>query len=578
MIMKKLIIFFIVSLATYFSLNAQNAHCENQIDSIEISDGKFVYTWINCEHDDTTRTRLDGEFLNHPNRPNAAPIKKIGNFYSTGTFNCHGFAWLMSGGRGEEDIDWGKARWVGTGPDDAGISPDLFMIDGHFEQVSEETYPGIVFWGTPGEHRKFPFDHSAITTRVPGVFISKWRDGPLMRHPWNESPYPIVWDSLTFWVRANRPDSIVGPDILCTDTTEYILYRGKAASWSVSPNNAFIITDTGSTWALVKAIRPIGQPGVITAYLEGGGTRIKEVQACISSISGPTVFCNSAPYQIENLPHGATVTWQAPGITFSPQSQSTTTATRNTSFWGPSMITATITSPHLQSPIRLNKQIHAGRPNSNLISSVNNWQPVPRFSEFADVITYGTWGIVTAGNTLGIYEGQWENSVPFGGAVVTGFWGHHPVDVSCPVWGAKAGITAFFFGNDPATISAKLKNQCGWSDPAPITYFPGQGGWPSPWFNYSPNPVNDVLTIEFAKTPIFEDASVRVDIPDVFSIRLIDNFGIVRHQTSFNRQQNNNRANNSLQLNVSNLPEGTYYLHIEAHGEIQRKQIIINRK
>jgi len=30
-------------------------------------------------------------------------------------------------------------------------------------------------------------------------------------------------------------------------------------------------------------------------------------------------------------------------------------------------------------------------------------------------------------------------------------------------------------------------------------------------------------------------------------------------------------------LNVSNLPEGTYYLHVEAHGEIYKEQIIVKR-
>ncbi|MCL2414679.1 MAG: T9SS type A sorting domain-containing protein [Bacteroidales bacterium] len=97
------------------------------------------------------------------------------------------------------------------------------------------------------------------------------------------------------------------------------------------------------------------------------------------------------------------------------------------------------------------------------------------------------------------------------------------------------------------------------------------GGMGCNWcmvFRAHPNPVDDILTIDLmqGEPDTFRTLST---LETVFNIRLLNSHGVVV------RQQRTQA--NTIQFNVSNLPEGTYYLHIEHNGEIQKHQIIINR-
>jgi len=95
-------------------------------------------------------------------------------------------------------------------------------------------------------------------------------------------------------------------------------------------------------------------------------------------------------------------------------------------------------------------------------------------------------------------------------------------------------------------------------------------------FRAFPNPVSDILTIDLTQAETF-GARTRslsgVEVPartnEVFYIRLFNAHGMIV------RQQRTQAA--TIQFDVSNLPEGTYYLHIEHNGEIEKHQIIINR-
>jgi hypothetical protein len=50
----------------------------------------------------------------------------------------------------------------------------------------------------------------------------------------------------------------------------------------------------------------------------------------------------------------------------------------------------------------------------------------------------------------------------------------------------------------------------------------------------------------------------------------------VQRQTTLNSQPQDTRIS-PVKLNVANLPQGTYYLHIEINGKIEKHQIIIRR-
>jgi len=115
--------------------------------------------------------------------------------------------------------------------------------------------------------------------------------------------------------------------------------------------------------------------------------------------------------------------------------------------------------------------------------------------------------------------------------------------------------------------------------PCPCGHIPPGGPRPCPRCElntrpieslFSPNPVSDILTIDLTQTDI--DAfgiQPFSETETIFDIRLLNSHGMVV------RQQRTQAA--TIQFDVSNLPEGTYYLHIEHGGEIEMHQIIVQR-
>ncbi len=91
-------------------------------------------------------------------------------YSSSGRFNCHGYAWNMYEG--------GPDRWIGYY---VSTDEDIYMIDGSYVQVCNEIYPGKVSW--------IGGDHSAVTTSIPGRWISKWNKYPLIEHDKDDTPF-----------------------------------------------------------------------------------------------------------------------------------------------------------------------------------------------------------------------------------------------------------------------------------------------------------------------------------------------------------------------------------------------------
>jgi Cu/Zn superoxide dismutase len=60
------------------------------------------------------------------------------------------------------------------------------------------------------------------------------------------------------------------------------------------------------------------------------------------------------------------------------------------------------------------------------------------------------------------------------------------------------------------------------------------------------------------------------------SVKLLDAFGRTQIETQFTHSRSESKTK-SVKFNVSNLPEGTYYLHIEHNGKTHKEQIIIKR-
>jgi hypothetical protein len=158
--------------------------------------GSPVVTWLTCEASTASRVFYDDYFSNA--YPNAEMIIVYDGLSSTRKFNCHGYAWL----RVEQNID----RWIGY---EYSTDEDIYMTDGSYFEVSQETYPGKVSWANGA-------DHSAITTEQQGWFISKWNEYPLFRHRWDDTPYG---EDLKYYVRnCSIPVNFTNQTVT-TDTT-----------------------------------------------------------------------------------------------------------------------------------------------------------------------------------------------------------------------------------------------------------------------------------------------------------------------------------------------------------------------
>ena len=223
--MKKISCLLIFYLVISFSIKGQ---CDIRMYDIYTPKGSPVVTFLMCESSIEKRKSLDQYYAQR--YPNAVQIKTYDLCSSTRKFNCHGYAWL----RVEQNID----RWIGTGWSDDVVDPEkIYISDSSYTEVSQETYPGKVFWASG--------DHTAITTEQQGIFISKWNEWPLMKHAWNYSPFGS--NNLKYYQKASPSPSISGPSSVCDQATYTVenLPAGAIVEWSVSNPNVATISNNG---------------------------------------------------------------------------------------------------------------------------------------------------------------------------------------------------------------------------------------------------------------------------------------------------------------------------------------------
>lgn len=155
---------------------------------------------------------------------------------SSNTYNCHGYAWNMTEG--------GIACWIGEYPRDE----YAYMTDGSFIEVDEGPAPRKISYRNADSN----LEHSAVATNTPGVFISKWRDGPLLKHKALECPYADGAE-LRYYIRATL-FSITGslPEPGKTSTLK-LNYNALNPTWTVS-SNLQIISGQGTPQITVKVL------------------------------------------------------------------------------------------------------------------------------------------------------------------------------------------------------------------------------------------------------------------------------------------------------------------------------------
>ena len=320
-------------------------------------------------------------------------------------------------------------------------------------------------------------------------------------------------------------------------------------------------------------------PGQLGAGRLNAYEAVKAVPQLI--LSGPEFTCNTTEnYSVTNLPSGASVTWSSSSGININSTTGVTSCSTGTSCSG--WIKAVVTVSGIQYP--LTKNINMGVPSTANISTNRNGLSLSHGNcDNDDLITYHGLTPWSGNNPYGITEGDWR-------AVLSGA---NPTIISQPsfgVYGTVAKINIPWFFSNPEQVEVRLKNQCGWSDWTPIYYYEGFpcGGGPDPFcptcfeILVFPNPADDELSVVFKHLP-FQENQIQRTQTTAYSVKLYDHLGNVHRQTKFTHTNNintltqrNSRAE-PINFNVSNLKEGTYYLHVEGNGEIHKKQIIIKR-
>ena len=175
---NKFLVLLLIFIALSYSLKAQI--CNSDPTVIPMYDiytpmGTPVLTWLTEEDTPAARYERDSTYIAQYPFAEPIPIYNDG-YYSTSRFNCHGYAWIRTEG--------GPDRWLSCDLRVDRLEQYKYMEDSSYIRVNSETHPGKVSWSRMG-------DHSAVTTDEPGVVISKWGNGPLMKHDVHYSPCPI---------------------------------------------------------------------------------------------------------------------------------------------------------------------------------------------------------------------------------------------------------------------------------------------------------------------------------------------------------------------------------------------------
>lgn len=133
----------------------------------------WVMEEMSQEQIDSINTMVESDFPNATRKSDASR-----------TYNCHSYAWHISGG--------GNTVWIND--------PSMYWEDGSYVYVENESEADKISYGSA--------DHSAITTDKSEWFKSKWGQGPLMYHAADDCPYDA--SALTYYKRDNPAASVNG--------------------------------------------------------------------------------------------------------------------------------------------------------------------------------------------------------------------------------------------------------------------------------------------------------------------------------------------------------------------------------
>ena len=489
---------------------------------------------------------------------------------ATRSYNCHGYAWHVSEG--------GAQVYIGYGPNAPNHPESIYWEDGSYEEI---------FIAEPGAKAVYMNDnHSAVVcSDDTDYFISKWGDFQLVRHHKYSVRYNYTQIRYFRRVQMNNyitPSEINGSGVLINPET-YSL-GNLNPSWSVMCEASDNIVLSATTGISVTASRNWSNSNSNTGWIKATIiTNCSSVPLVLQKnnintpgviITGDDLICVGASYtfKIANAPQG--FYWEkSANLTLSSTTASTITVTGSGN--GTGWVRVMLDNVQL-----IKKTVWVGIPDANLISSKHDGNYVPPQScTFIDAITYEG-AYILGGNTHRIIEGGWQTGT---GVYATTFG----VGYLSPhfVYETSQNMSASFYYGPIATIDVRIKNCCGWSGWKTLSYYQGQcnsWGWGSGLpcmycggligclycidnpvrnminngISIFSNPVNDILTIEINPEVYagFNNSAKAITKSLSFYLRLYDTQGNLLRQST--------TQGGTVQFNVSNLPNGIYYLHI----------------
>lgn len=264
------------------------------------------------------------------------------------------------------------------------------------------------------------------------------------------------------------------------------------------------------------------------------------------TITGPDTFCGSQLYSINNLPSGATVNWSVSpsGIASTSPSGNSVTLTRIAD--GSVTLTASVNS--VCGNMSISKSITVGLPALSVSSYVDQ-TPQPNNYQYLNATATQLPGSVTGDYTW--YE---EVNGLRGAWIASGLQlSNYPIPPCSTVY-----------------YQCVANTSCGEAVYRGYAYNSNCGGYAvSSSLVAYPNPASTELNISNTEeTGKKEDAPKDGSNPE-FLVRLYNEKGNIL------RSAKNPKGSKGIKLNIIDIPNGTYYLHISKGKEFIRKQIII---
>jgi hypothetical protein len=340
-----------------------------------------------------------------------------------------------------------------------------------------------------------------------------------------------------------NPDDIKlyidGPDIVCGTQAFHVNNPNRfPIQWSIDPpDSEFELVSQGYFWAEVKNCDHDGQAeAMLIVTLNVKGTDIvveKEIRACDTrkmEIIGPRdieIPYYPVTYEIKDLPPGRNIVW-------------------DWRFYR-DLLTTTISLP----PAELEDVVILGTTNPDLIPEGEENSPILSKSEI-----------------LGLLDGFEEDEI-------VGNDDHESDYILVKRLRVMMNPEHIGQPREESKIEANVRMVgCDELNLKPLTVYVGEKPKNEIRISYSPNPTANELIVEF----INEHADTWTETDDSelnYSVKLYDNAGVVKRQTNHRRRKRDRES--SVKFSISNLQEGTYYLHIESDGELEKHQIIVTK-